>query len=73
MARQKKLGDPVTLFAAIEAEQHEALRTIAFQQRRSIADVVRQAIDEFVAKQPQHPRIEKVLSAASEKAGLIRP
>ena len=30
-------------------------------------------IDEFVAKQPQHPRIEKVLSAASEKAGLIRP
>jgi hypothetical protein len=26
----KKLSEPVTLFAAIEAEQHEALRAIAF-------------------------------------------
>ena len=48
MTRMKKLETPVTLFAAIEAEQHEALRTMAFQERRSIADIVRQAIDEFV-------------------------
>lgn len=44
----KKLETPVTLFAAIEAEQHEALRTIAFQEHRSIADIVRQAIDQFI-------------------------
>ena len=35
----KKLSEPVTLFAAIEAEQHEALRAIAFSERRSLADV----------------------------------
>ena len=48
MAREKKLEAPVTLCAAIEAEQHEALRTIAFRERRSLADVVRQALDEFI-------------------------
>jgi hypothetical protein len=48
MTKGKKLETPATLFAAIEAEQHEALRRIAFQERRSIADIVRQAIDEFV-------------------------
>jgi len=35
-AGDKKLSEPVTLFAAIEAEQHEALRAIAFYERRSL-------------------------------------
>lgn len=52
MAREKKLEAAVTLFAAIEAEQHEALRTIAFTEHRSLADVVRQAIAEFIARRP---------------------
>ncbi len=47
---KKKLEGPVTLFAAIEAKQHEQLRTIAFQERRSLADVVRQALSEFTAR-----------------------
>ena len=38
-AGDKKLATPVTLFAAIEAEQHEALRAIAFAEHRSLADV----------------------------------
>ena len=50
MAKDKKLEAPVTLFAAIEAEQHEALRLIAFDERRSLADVVREALDEFLRK-----------------------
>lgn len=50
MARERKLDAPVTLFAAIESEQHQALREIAFEQRRSIADVVREAISQYVAK-----------------------
>jgi hypothetical protein len=33
-AGDKKLSEPVTLFAAIEAEQQEALRAIAFYERR---------------------------------------
>lgn len=48
MERKKKLEGPVTLFAAIEAKQHEALRTIAFREKRSLADVVRQALTEFI-------------------------
>jgi hypothetical protein len=50
MNRDRKISAPVTLFATIEAEQHEALRTIAFNERRSIADVVREAIDKFVKR-----------------------
>ena len=52
MARERKLEAPVTLFAAIETAQHQALREIAFEQRRSIADVVREAISQYVAKRP---------------------
>ena len=48
MAREKKLEAPVTLFAAIETRQHDALRTIAFNERRSIADIVREALDRYI-------------------------
>lgn len=51
MPRTKKLLAPVTLFAAIEQEQHEALRQIAFVQRRSLADVTRTALEEFIKRQ----------------------
>lgn len=59
MTRMKKLETPVTLFAAIEAEQHEALRTIAFQEHRSIADIVRQAIDKLIERRAKPARITK--------------
>ena len=59
MTRMKKLETPVTLFAAIEAEQHEALRTIAFQEHRSIADIVRQAIDELIARHAKPAKTAK--------------
>ncbi|MBI1845596.1 MAG: hypothetical protein HYR86_01320 [Candidatus Rokubacteria bacterium] len=56
-AGDKKLSEPVTLFAAIEAEQHEALRAIAFSERRSLADVVREALTGFIARQPARRRL----------------
>ena len=59
MAREKKLKAPVTLFAAIESEQHEALRRIAFEERRSIADVVRQAIDDLIEARSGRPQRER--------------
>lgn len=52
----KKLASPVTLFAAIEAEQHEALRAIAFAEHRSLADVVREALNGFLSQHPAHRR-----------------
>lgn len=48
MARAKKLVSPVTLFAAIEQKQHEALRQLAFEERRSLADVTRDALSEYL-------------------------
>ena len=56
-AGDKKLAVPVTLFAAIEADQHEALRTIAFAERRSLADVVREALTTFLAQHPSRRRL----------------
>lgn len=48
MAQGNKLNSPITLFAAIEEKQHEVLRRIAFKERRSIADVVREAIAQYI-------------------------
>jgi len=56
MARSKKLTSPVTLFAAIEEKQHEALRRLAFEERRSIADITRDAIQEYITR---HIRTER--------------
>ena len=53
----KKLTAPVTLFAVIEAEQHEALRAIAFAERRSLADLVREALSSFLAQHPTPRRL----------------
>jgi len=53
----RKPASPVTLFAAIEAESHAALRAIAFAERRSLADVVREALDAFLAQYPRGGRL----------------
>jgi len=47
MARTKILDNPVTLFAAIEKEQHELLRRIAFEENKSIAEITREALDQY--------------------------
>jgi hypothetical protein len=52
----KKPSTPVTLFAAIEVEQHQALREIVFSERRSLADVVREALNSFLAQHPARRR-----------------
>lgn len=52
----KKLEAPVTLFAAIEAEDHEFLRTVAFRERRSLADIVREAIHDYRKKKERGGR-----------------
>lgn len=46
--RKRKLKDPVTLFASIRNDQHEAIREIAFKERRSMADLVREALNLFL-------------------------
>ena len=50
MERYRKLESPVTLFAAIERKQHEALRSIAFSERKSLADVAREALTQYIER-----------------------
>lgn len=57
----KKLASPVTLFAAIELEDHEFLREIAFRERRSLADIVREAIQDY-RKKKQRRQVPAVAS-----------
>jgi hypothetical protein len=58
----KKLEAPVTLFAAIEAEQHEFLRTVAFRERRSLADLVREALVDFQRKKEAERKLTATAS-----------
>ena len=62
-AGEKKLTAPVTLFAAIEAAQHEALREIAFLERRSLADVVREALAAYLATPPRKAASRRLFAA----------
>ncbi len=68
MARERKLEAPVTLFAAIETDQHEGLRLIAFKERRSLADVVREAIDEFLKKHTDDLKAARGISIGRKAA-----
>jgi hypothetical protein len=53
---RKQNGDRVVLFASIDRAQHEALRYIAYKEKRSVADVTREALDKYVReKLTGHP------------------
>jgi hypothetical protein len=46
MAKKKK--NTVTLYAAINNGQYDGLRTIAFSQKKSLANVVREAVNLYL-------------------------
>jgi len=47
---RKQNAGRVVLFASIDREQHEALRYIAYKEKRSIADVTREALNKYVGE-----------------------
>lgn len=51
MQKPRKMKTPVTLFASIESETHDKLRNTAFYSKRSIADLVRDAIELYLMPQ----------------------
>lgn len=51
----KKLKDPVTLFATIDSAQHQALRELAFMTKRSMADIVREALAIYLKNRKYGP------------------
>lgn len=54
MARGEKKR--IVLFARISEETHEALRYIAYREKRSIANITREAIDTFLQKKKEDSR-----------------
>ena len=68
MAQGKKLNTPITLFAAIEEQQHQDLRRIAYQEHRSMADVVREAIAEYIEKHAEAKRTARKLKPTASRA-----
>ena len=45
----KEAAKRVVLYAAIGEPHHDALRYIAFKEKRSVADVTREAIEQYLA------------------------
>ena len=48
--KDTKNTDNVTLFAAIREKQYEGLRAVAFKEKKSLAQVTRDAIDGYLKK-----------------------
>lgn len=67
----RKRAKRTVLFASISEGQHEALRHIAFRERRSIADVTREALEDYIQrKSSEYPLAVPELKAAEKvKAG----
>lgn len=63
--KDKKLQQSVTLFASIEKTQHEALRYIAYKENRSIADVTREALDNYIKEKSKQYDVMAVVSSVT--------
>ena len=67
---EKKIKDPVTLFASIERNDHDSLRELSFLSHRSIADLTRAAIKEYVEENLDKPGKK---DSAKKKTGARKP
>ena len=47
---RKQNGGRGVLFASIDRAQHEALRYIAYKEKRSIADITREALNKYIGE-----------------------
>ncbi len=67
----------VVLFASIERAQHDDLRYIAYKEARSIADIVREALNEYLEHKPLEQPIgdlepKSVESLKVEDSALVK-
>ncbi len=63
----RKVGKSVVLFASISEAQHEALRYIAFKERRSIADIMREALEDYIQRKSSEYPLGVVEPTVTEK------
>lgn len=50
MGAPKKLEKPVYVTTVLEESQHEALRLIAYRERKPMAELVREAIEDLIKR-----------------------
>jgi len=62
----KKGAHRVVLFASIERGQHDALRYIAYKEKRSIADITRQALNNYIKQKSTEYSVEGLEPKAIE-------
>lgn len=60
MTKHKKTKRPVTVVTVIDEEQHELLLSIAFRENLTLAEIFRQALDEFIKKEATKAPIHAV-------------
>lgn len=46
--KEEKKGNRVTLFAAIDKEQYEAIRFIAYRENKSLAEITRESLNSYI-------------------------
>lgn len=61
-----KITKRVVLFASIEEAQHEALHYIAYKEKRSIADITRQALANYIKQKSTEYPIGELKASAIE-------
>jgi len=62
----KKQNGRVVLFASIDRAQHEALRYIAYKEKRSIADITREALNNYIEEKSTRYQIGDLEPSAVE-------
>lgn len=71
MGATRKLGTRVVLFIGIEEAQHKALRFIAYKEKRSLADVGREAIDKYIKEKAKtYPIPDYTVQAEAEQLSV---
>ena len=60
----KKMKDKVILIISIERVQHDALRYIAYEEKKSIAAIAREAFDRYLGKKGYEKDITEEASNA---------
>lgn len=67
------MPEPVDLRAPIAPEKHEILRLLAYQERRSIADLVREGVDLLIASRRGAGKLQEGPAGAPTSADTGSP
>jgi len=51
MGAPKKLAKPIHITTILESAQHEILRHLAYERRQPMAEILREAVENFIEKE----------------------